>query len=34
MFFQLRPPSRVIQTRPSSLPAQMVVIFRNDGATE
>ena len=33
MFFQFLPPSRVIQTSPSSVPAQMVFAFWNEGAS-
>ena len=33
MFDQFAPPSRVIHTRPSSVPAQIVRIFLNDAAT-
>ena len=33
MFFQFLPPSRVIHTRPSLVPAQMRFTFLNEGAT-
>ena len=33
MSFQFLPPSRVIQIRPSSVPAQSVFMFLNDGAS-
>ena len=33
MFFQFFPPSRVTQMSPSSVPAQIVFTFLNDGAT-
>ena len=33
MLFQFLPPSRVIQIRPSSVPAQIVFTFLNEGAS-
>ena len=33
MLFQFLPPSRVIQSKPSSVPAQRVVRLLNDGAS-